>query len=626
MTKNKLTKSPAPSNAIDKPVTSMLEILAADGSDIKTGDIYYHESYHCDFWKVQGFQVAENYRLPTVEVTLVGVDNEGKRVNDHITVTHRELQSDSKYILLDIPAGKTVKEVIAEATEEGFAALRDPSKYLALLESLEKSETTSIISVDQKSMFETTQTLLDQQQRRVRLVQELMRSKVATLGHIASRLQEQITKIQRIVGVIELYLGVYEEILQIQEGEPAPIDEPISIRQLVLYMDEETGIYEGGGIDWRNIEEFDAWLLRDNHLDIVLPEQKGMVVICPSRQNKYHGDAIYNAQMQAKNKMSYLLIRNGNKVYRIYTDIVMTERFFPTIEEAAKIEILFEESSNKGHFSFEARDGENARFLYLRNTFLIQGLIDRSQLFEPLRSRIDFFNPETYAENGPIRLIRDDELHLPSGRVSFHKWQAELNSHIERGSRIFISKWPEWMHDSGGSDHHSYAKHFTVYRNWYPDGPNPGLYIVEEILDRSDCNIRFLYHARWFGEDIPRRMSFLIYRSMSNLLNYDRVSLEDLNFYIYTRTERKNFLDMLPVLVEMRKERLKEIEDEKGFVHLMSQKVSVSEEKIWEAIDWWKNKNIWRRPIRQDDAKAWRMIYKRLGKESDYVPDASENE
>lgn len=33
---------------------------------------------------------------------------------------------------------------------------------------------------------------------------------------------------------------------------------------------------------------------------------------------------------------------------------------------------------------------------------------------------------------------------------------------------------------------------------------------------------------------------------------------------------------------------------------------------IDEAIDWWKYKNIWKRPITEDDTKAVRMIKQRL--------------
>jgi hypothetical protein len=35
-------------------------------------------------------------------------------------------------------------------------------------------------------------------------------------------------------------------------------------------------------------------------------------------------------------------------------------------------------------------------------------------------------------------------------------------------------------------------------------------------------------------------------------------------------------------------------------------------ELIWDAIDWWKHKNLYKRPIDKDDAKALRMIVKKL--------------
>jgi len=38
------------------------------------------------------------------------------------------------------------------------------------------------------------------------------------------------------------------------------------------------------------------------------------------------------------------------------------------------------------------------------------------------------------------------------------------------------------------------------------------------------------------------------------------------------------------------------------------------EKSVWEAVEWWKYKNKWKRPIEQNDAKALRMIEKRLKK------------
>lgn len=52
---------------------------------------------------------------------------------------------------------------------------------------------------------------------------------------------------------------------------------------------------------------------------------------------------------------------------------------------------------------------------------------------------------------------------------------------------------------------------------------------------------------------------------------------------------------------------------EKEFVRmtveeLFRENIIVNEEKVWEAVNWWENKVIWKRPI----AKASRMIKSKL--------------
>jgi len=62
---------------------------------------------------------------------------------------------------------------------------------------------------------------------------------------------------------------------------------------------------------------------------------------------------------------------------------------------------------------------------------------------------------------------------------------------------------------------------------------------------------------------------------------------------------------------------LGELKWEKEFVRmtveeLFRENIIVNEEKVWEAVNWWKNKVIWKRPITKDDAKALRMIKSKL--------------
>ena len=114
----------------------------------------------------------------------------------------------------------------------------------------------------------------------------------------------------------------------------------------------------------------------------------------------------------------------------------------------------------------------------------------------------------------------------------------------------------------------------------------------------------------WGGgyKDRQKRVSFNLRRSDSFTLNYDLITFKDVDYFIKNRYERKNYLDILPVLRGIRKRRLVELEWEKGFVKTVASNHNVTEELVWKGIEWWKTKVIWKRPLTKDDNKAWRMI------------------
>jgi hypothetical protein len=127
-----------------------------------------------------------------------------------------------------------------------------------------------------------------------------------------------------------------------------------------------------------------------------------------------------------------------------------------------------------------------------------------------------------------------------------------------------------------------------------------------------DSNKTF-WRASWETTK-QKRTRFKLYKDDACILNYDQISLDDINFYLENRTDRHNYLTMMPVLRNLKKLRLEELENEKHFVNLVKQQVTATDEQIWSAVEWWKTKNQWKRPIHQDDAKALRMITKHLSK------------
>ena len=75
----------------------------------------------------------------------------------------------------------------------------------------------------------------------------------------------------------------------------------------------------------------------------------------------------------------------------------------------------------------------------------------------------------------------------------------------------------------------------------------------------------------------------------------------------------------MPILKQTLFEKRKEEGDETAFIDLMLHSLhdedpccGISVNDVREAVAWWKEKVIFTRPLRSDDAKAWRMIKKRI--------------
>lgn len=442
--------------------------------------------------------------------------------------------------------------------------------------------------------------------------------------HLASNLSTKISKIMKIVGQIELYLGINEDILQLQEGEKANINTPLSLRQQIQYMDEEYGAIENGGLDFKNITEFDEWLLKDKHYENIIPEKKSVVVLRVRRNPKDYktNNPFQEALLNQANYFTYLLIRNGESLYRIYAQIIIKSRLFPQKEEIQKMY----EDGQKELWGFDKDDLEKKIFSYQQNLLLLQGLIDRTDILYPFPHEIQLFKPETCEKI--VNFIYDDELTLSEGKQYYKDWHKEINSKIERGTRIYFCGFNR----SERYDDNNRYRGNTRLRYPHLDDPKPGIYSVTRLgneklyehvqKDENTIICHYLPKEKahdgwdyWNDHDRRNRAYFKLLRQDWFVLNYDLMSLDDVEYYINNRYDRQNYLEMLPVLYEIKKERLKEIAWEKEFVKAMSNEFNCDEKIIWKHVEWWKRKVIWKRPIREDDSKAWRMIKSKIKRE-----------
>ena len=311
---------------------------------------------------------------------------------------------------------------------------------------------------------------------------------------------------------------------------------------------------------------------------------------------------------------------------------------------------------------------------YQQNIILLQGLIDRTDIFKPDNGLIKITDSSALDE-GLIRFIYDDDIAFPDNRKPFWDWHKDVNAFIEVGSRVMISS-------HGNTNQYAdmrerldkrFSKHSESVYN-LPKFPNRGVYKVEEYVDtyqeavyipnpdydpekkgnmdfinnpeevrKRDESGNYVYDTikdkyisikynpggeirnNWDywdeGHEREKKLSFKVYKEDKFLLNYDAISLEDANFYLNSRLNRREYLTMMPLLYAVKTLRVKELEQESHFIDMTIGEVireypnkpqNELRKIIEKNIDWWKLKNKWKRPISEDDTKALRMIKKRI--------------
>lgn len=471
---------------------------------------------------------------------------------------------------------------------------------------LENQDCTSLITQGDKLgvMLEQSQLMEDRlesiqalMRSKVEEIKEKMLSKVRALDPVLGSLRKTMRDIQEVINILNAYVGDGVEVKQITEGEPASIDTPISIRQRILFMDEEVAIIgkDGQGLDYSGKDTFYEWLKDSGNRNIVLPEVKCVVVFKPKRfQHRYTRDSYTNNLLNQWNKHSFILIRNGDNVYSIESEnLNIYDAVIPTKQTLDRILNADDYFSKK----YQQEEMDSLKYRGLFFCMIIQGLVDRSTVFHPVKPNINI------VKNIGVDLIYDGEDSIGTGIDDFKTWLKKRSENIKRGSRI--------IYVNGGKNLKYYSNDYSM-----PNPPKQGLYSVDEY----DGKLVFKYspgdtYWGWNGpHDRQNRVSWVFEKH--NAINYDEIDLDELEMYLKDRTQRLYYVDILPLLLHCRREKLKEKQWENAFKESMIKyfsdkyNVALQPELLNEAVKWWKMKVIFKRPLKQDDAKSWRMIEK----------------
>lgn len=453
-------------------------------------------------------------------------------------------------------------------------------------------------------------------------------------------LQEQLAKMTEVMWSVDLYLGRDESLQLIRDGKPAPADTPITVRQKILVMAEESLVLMGAGqtgMDADGIPEFISWLCADDaNLSRVLPEEKGVVVLVPTRVKSRSGNAFEDAARDEANSESFWLLRNGEKLYLLTVDpkLRLIDRILPNRTEFVDVfdQKLFGmkvgepvRPGSEEWFKLE-KVADARRRHYMRVMLVLKGITERTPVWHPLpEGGVDFMSVRDQ-DRGKIQLIQDGDQSLQLGEASetFSQWQRRLNALLRPGLRV-IGDW----HSEGFRDEYVRGESYRrgYHPRLYPDriDTRPATGVPHLIEGRKDGGfvIRFERTDSVYKRNVPvpdrpgyhyvgempvapkQRASCVVMASDDWVLPFDLITVPELERFLASREERsKHFLSMVPVIRAALEAKRAEADAEREFRVLLEAllvtegaEASDAPALVDELVHWWKVAHTWSKPL-----------------------------
>lgn len=168
---------------------------------------------------------------------------------------------------------------------------------------------------------------------------EWMTAEILPLKAQADLLKGAEDVIKERIHSVKLYAGLVEDVCEVRKGKPATLDDQVYLMQRRHYMDEECLLdYRIGGMEFKDIRAFDKWLSRKAAFERIFPFPRCIVAFRVRRNSKDRGEVHnlsqyldFNALDQA-DKLTFLYVRNGDRLSRFSTEVEFGEKLFPDLE------------------------------------------------------------------------------------------------------------------------------------------------------------------------------------------------------------------------------------------------------------------------------------------------------
>lgn len=318
------------------------DVLPPDVAPLEIGQWYWVTGVEDEPWFACITEVGSNY----AEVT--GVDGVSTRVHLNEFDSRCKPEPNPEKVIRDHVADgqrtvqalmQRVVEVTARLGVGAAPALQAPQETMALATVASERDfgryRKDLVAAKDELLPELFKQIEDANRELVTWLKAQtipFRAKVDQMQEVLGRIDDRIFN-------VDLYAGLSEQVERIADGAPAAIGEKIRLMQRRCYMDEEClAQYETGGMEFKDLAAFDAWLCRPENRDRLLPFERCIVAFRVRREHKARAtfgafiDFLRIIDEMRSDKYSFLYIRNGERLYRMNTELEFGEKLFPDLD------------------------------------------------------------------------------------------------------------------------------------------------------------------------------------------------------------------------------------------------------------------------------------------------------
>jgi len=507
-----------------KPVGEAVKTERLDPSEsdyIKVGDWFWSES---ESTKEPVLMCAMKVGTNFVELNSPHSKSGYRTARIHLNEVHEKLTREpnaSQIIALEVSTLKTTLDRTLEEVRELTHQLGLPdNSRIGTNKSEPTGESREIAMINGASdvndhkqrLAEAREKTLPDLFKKIEETNEQMASwmKAETMPFLseAEGLKDHLKNIDDRIFNISLYAGLLETIEQCRDGKPADVNSKLRVMQRRLYMDEEClANYSAGGMEFGDIEQFDQWLAQDENMDRILPFDRCIVAMQVRRKRKERSRAgnllslFIQMNLDRQDKLTFLYIRNGERLYRLNTDVDFGEKLFPGKDEFDPSEPLMMEmfgSRVKGFMPVREYDAiqdkykaERAKWeQWFEDNPLEQWLKDHEDEIRPGASESHLENQWRFANPMP----------RPSIRSGMDQWERfdQDSVYYDDGVMMMLDKMREY---------------------------NRIALIIQGLLDRTDALAPHHKIRTWLPEEFAAHIE-LVYDADNILFNGDEPDIE----------------------------------------------------------------------------------------------------